>query len=38
MQAVDISRERQNRALRQLAHRCTKGRMGRGEFKIQLRR
>jgi hypothetical protein len=38
MKAIDLGGEGQDRALRQFAHRCTKGRVGRGEFEIQLRR
>jgi hypothetical protein len=38
MLAVNFSREREDRALGELAHRCTKCGVGRGEIEIQLRR
>jgi hypothetical protein len=35
---VGFGRERQDGALRELAHRSPKSRVGRAEFKIQVRR
>jgi hypothetical protein len=38
MPAIDFGRERQHDTLRELTYRCPKGRVGGGEFKIQVRR